>query len=361
MNVKKLISGIALCLLTKSLVGADYYNDLKAIESQRIKDLSGTKQSLQEISKYKSEFSDSEKHLYWLLMAHSATMESDFAEAERLLLKIINSDADIDYKGRAHSIFAAVSQLQGKYVRSYMHFDKALGLIPKMQDEEYKANVLQNAVSFYNDSGMVDYAMDYARRLLQLSIKTKDLAKQCQSHYEMAFIEISAEEYALAGNRLNQAYEVCRKANEGLFILHLPNLEADIAMSRKEFTKAKRLLEKSYIDVKKYGWPVLTSLTEIRLANLYFETGRYDKAEKFASKAFSVSEDAGDVKRMRNATQILAKTHSKLKNKDKAIEYYQLYMELEKKINTASRQRKLAYDQARQELRAEALAKLESQ
>ncbi|GAA4359645.1 tetratricopeptide repeat protein [Kangiella marina] len=353
MNVKKLISGIALYLLTKGLIGAGYYNDLKAIESQRIKDLSGTKQSLQEISKYKSEFSDSEKHLYWLLMAHSATMESDFAEAERLLLKIINSDADIDYKGRAHSVFAAVLQLQGEYVRSYLHLDKALRHVPRMDNEEYKANILQNAVSFYNDSGMFDYAMDHARRLLKLGVQRKDLSNQCQAHFEMMFIELSANKYELAEDRLTKTDNICNKANETLFLLHLPNVRADLAIQKGDTSRARKLLEENYTEVKKYGWKILSASTEIKLANLYSKIDEFKEAEKLALKALKASEEIGDIKRAKGATEILANIYSELGEKDKAIKYFLMYMELEKRLSASSRQRKLSYDQARQWLRVE--------
>ena len=118
MIMKSMILTFIIYCLACGLASADYYDQLKVIEKQRLNDLAGTENLLRDISKYKEDFSNKETHLYLLLKAHSETMHSNFPEAEKLLLNIIDSEASFDYKGRAHSILAAVLQLQGKYVRS---------------------------------------------------------------------------------------------------------------------------------------------------------------------------------------------------------------------------------------------------
>ncbi|WP_223671215.1 tetratricopeptide repeat protein [Kangiella shandongensis] len=346
-------------LLTAWFVRADYYQQLKVIEEQRLDDLASTKTALEEIAEKKAEFSDEEKYLYTLLKAHSEVMHSNFAEAEKLLQEIIKSDAKHDYKGRAYSILASVQQIQGKYVYSFMNLDRALALIPKMENKVYKTNILQNALSFYNDSGMLDYAMEYARRLLKHGVEDKNLADQCQAYFEMAVIELSADKVELADSRLEKTYDICHKAKGTLPLLHLPNMEAEIALGRGQLTKAKELLEANYPKVKEYGWKILNASTEIHLAEVFFILQDYEKSEELALKALKTAEEISDVKRSKNATQVLAKLYSELEKKEEAIKYYQKYMELEQKLNTSSRQRKLAYDQARQRLRAEQLARLE--
>lgn len=360
MYIKTILLIGTLYCLTHGLASADYFAQLKGIEKQRLNDLGGTKQSLKDISEHKSDFSNKEKSLYLLLQAHSETMSSNFPKAERLLLDIINSDAEVDYKGRSHSILAGVLQLQGKYVRSYVHLDKSLGFLPMMDDEEYKVSILKNAVSFYNDSGMLDYAMDYARRLLKFGVQRKDLSNQCQAYFEMTVMELSADKHDLAADRLARTGDICSKANDKLLLLHLPNIRADIAMREGKISTAKKLLEENYIEVKKYGWKILNASTEIKLAKLYSNLGNYREAEKLALKALKVSKDTGDIKRSKGAAEILAKIYSELDQKEKAIKHFQMYMEFEQRLNASSRQRKLAFYKARQQLRAEQLAKLDS-
>ncbi|RDX36578.1 tetratricopeptide repeat protein [Kangiella sp. HD9-110m-PIT-SAG07] len=350
--MKYIILTTALFFIQVGPANAGYFEKLRNIESQRVNDLAATRQALKDLSIYQKDFTQIETHLYWLLWAHSELMNSNYSEAEKFLLGIIDSGASADYKGRAHSILAAGFHLQGQYYESYIHFDKALAMIPKMNDKEYKANILQNAVSFYNDSGLVAYAMDYASRLLKYSIENNDKSKQCHAYFDILNIEISAKKYDLADDRLMVAYKTCRKAKNELFLLHLKNLESDIAISRGKLSKAKQLLENNYKEVKTYGWATLISLTEIRLANLYFEVGQYNDSEKVAIKAFEASSKTGDTKRSKNAAEVLAKTYSKLNDKDKAIKYYQLYVKLEQKMNAISHKRKQAYDNAKQVLRA---------
>ncbi|GAA4345710.1 tetratricopeptide repeat protein [Kangiella taiwanensis] len=356
MNMKAIVLISMLYSIVANIASAAYLDELQVIERQRLSNLANTKLSLEKISKHKANFSSKEKYLYLLLVAHSETMHSNFVEAEALLLDIIGSEADVDYKGRAHSILAGVLQFQGKYERSYYHLDKSLGFVPVINNEEYKSSILQNAVSFYNDSGMFDYAMDYARRLLKLGIQRKDLSDQCQAYFEMTLMELSADRHELAVDRLAKTDDICTKANETIFLLHLPNIRADIAIQKGDFTSAKKLLEENYSEVKKYGWKVLNASTEISLANLYSKIGRYGEAEELALKALKVSMEIGDIKRSKGASEILAKIYSELDQKEKAIKYFQMYMELDKRLSASGRQRKLAFDQARQKLKAEQLA-----
>lgn len=202
MNMKAILLISMLYSMVASVSSAAYLDELKAIERQRLSNIVSTKQALENISKHKSDFSSKEKYLYLLLVAHSETMHSNFSEAESLLLDIIDSEASADYVGRAHSILAGVLQFQGKYERSYYHLDKSLGFFPIISNEEYKSSILQNAVSFYNDSGMFDYAMDYARRLLKLGIQRKDLSDQCQAYFEMTIMELSASRHDIAVARI---------------------------------------------------------------------------------------------------------------------------------------------------------------
>lgn len=359
-NIRKLLYVISIpLLLTAWFVRADYYQELKNIEKQRLDNLASTKSALEEIAEKKAEFSDEEKYLYTLLKAHSEAMHSNFSESEKLLQEIIKGDSKHDYKGRAYSILASIQQIQGKYVYSFMNLDKALALIPKMENKVYKTSILQNALSFYNDSGMLDYAMEYGRRLLKHGVEDKNLAVQCQAHFEMAVIELSADKVELADSRLKKTYDICNKAKGTLPLLHLPNMEAEIALDKGQLTKAKKLLEANHPEVKAYGWKILNASTENQLAEIFFILQDFDQAEKFAVKALQTAESISDVKRSKNATQVLAKIYSELDKKEEAIKYYQKYMELEQKLNTSSRQRKLAYDQARQRLRAEQIARLD--
>lgn len=150
--------------------------------------------------------------------------------------------------------------------------------------------------------------------------------------------------------------DICRQAKETVFLLHLPNIRADIAMQKGEFNAAKKLLEENYSEVKKYGWKVLNASTEISLANLYSNIGRHREAEELALKALRVSKEIGDIKRSKDASEILAKIYSELDQKEKAIKYFQMYIELDKRLSASGHQRKLAFDQARQKIEVEQLA-----
>ncbi|AOE48894.1 hypothetical protein [Kangiella sediminilitoris] len=346
-------------LLTAWLVKADYYQQLKDIEEQRLADLTLTKLKLDSISKEQHKFREEEKNLYLLIRAHSQAMHSDFISAEKTLLKIINSNASPDYKGRAYSILASVQQLQADYINSFYNMDKSLSYLSKMHNNKYKTNILQNAVSFYNDSDMLNFAMEHARRLLRLGVEGGSLADQCQAYYEMVVIEHSANRIELAESRIGKTQDICSKAKEVIILLHLTNMQAQIAMNKGNIQRAEKLLETNYQKVKNYGWKILTVSTENTIAELHFLKQEYKNAEEIALKALKSAEEISDIKRTKDATKVLAKIYSNLDQKEEALKFYQKFMQLEQKLSSSNRQRKLAFDKARQRLRADRVAKFE--
>ena len=198
--------------------------------------------------------------------------------------------------------------------------------MPQIKNKTYKSDTLQNALSFYNDSGMLDYAMEYARRLLKLGIEHDNPDSQCHAYYEMAVMEVSINKVQIAEDNLAKAYEFCSSASNTLISRHLPNLEATIMMEWGDLQKAKRLLESNDEEVNQYGWSILTASTEIKLANVYIAQSAYENAEKLLLKALSSSEEITDIKRSKNATLLLAQLYSKLDKKEDAIKYFQQYI-----------------------------------
>lgn len=340
-------------------VRADYYQELKSIEENALNDLSGTKEKLSKIAQYKNNFTQDEQYLYQIVKAHSEALSTNYEKSEALLLKIIESDADTNFKGRAYSLLASTKMIHGQYVESYYYLDKSLFLLDKMDDKDYKVRILSNALNNYNDLEMLDYAMGHARRLLKLGVEENAPVAICMATFEMALIELNAGKENLAEKRLNKIHSLCDQ-EVGILVLHsITSFEAKVALAKNNTQDAKKILEQHYPEVRSFGWEILTAIFETDLADVYLRNEQYEKAEAFALRGLERTRKNRDIKREKNAIKLLAEISTKLKKESEALEYYQKYIQLEQKLSSSVRQRKLAYGKARQRLREEQLAKLE--
>lgn len=340
-------------------VRADYYQELKSIEKNALNDLSGTKEKLSKIAQHKNEFTQDEQYLYQIVKAHAEALNTNYEKSEALLLQVIESDADTNFKGRAYSLIASTKMIHGQYVESYYYLDKSLSLLDRMDDRSYKVKILSNALNNYNDLEMLDYAMVHARRLLKLGEQENDPVAICMAMFEMALIELNAGKENLAEKRVKKIHSLCDQ-EIGVLVLHsITSFEAKIALAKNNTEDAKKILEQRYPEVKSFGWEILTAIFEIDLADVYLRNEQYEKAEKFALMGLERARKNRDIKREKNVIRLLAELSTKLNKKSEALEYYQKYIQLEQKLSSSVRQRKLAYGQARQRLREERLAKLE--
>jgi tetratricopeptide (TPR) repeat protein len=203
---------------------------------------------------------------------------------------------------------------------------------------------------------MLDYAMDYARRLLKVGHRSGNKGAQCVANIEIVLMELSAEKIDLANKRLKKVNKVCDESVGKLILLNIPSIEAQVALGGGEIIKAKEILESNYKTIRDFGWEVLTSIIETDLAKAYYQLGNYQKAEELALMGYKRAKKTTDIKRQRNVVKVLALISTELEKEDEALNYYKKYIELEQKVNTSTRQRKLAFSKALQRVKDEQLA-----
>ena len=85
----------------------------------------------------------------------------------------------------------------------------------------------------------------------------------------------------------------------------------------------------------------------IAIAKNYVGMEDYHQAEKYALVAYNRATEGKDRRRLQIATEVLAQIYSSNGNKEKAIEYYKEFAELNSENKIKVRERKIAFDIAR--------------
>lgn len=326
----------------------DFYTKLKSLESVRLQELSDVRQQLIKLSQFESEFNQRESDLYNLLWSHSDAMQADYTSAKKRLNALIVKSNSVDIRSRAYSILALIENIQGNDINAFAALDNSLSQISDVEDQIYRLDILQNAVGVYKEAELIEYALEISRRHLTEANRSQLKEPMCHGNYELAAIEIMAQKIKIAEERLKSARNYCQSSNQTLMMYEIALSLSEIAILNENYDKAERILSKVYKEIKQYGWQILTSRSEITYAKIKLGKEEINEAEEFAIKGYKIAKETNDKRRILEASAVLAKIYSKLKDSEKSIEYYKEYMELNNELRMVIRQRKLAFQSTRE-------------
>lgn len=327
--------------------GRNFFGELKFIESVRLNGIAKTQQRLEELSQYESEFNSKERDLYYLLTAHSKAMQSDYDTARAILLSLTKQSDSIDIRSRAYSILAAIENIQGNDVDAFIALDNSLSSLSEISDQIYRLDILQNAVGVYKEAELIEYALELSRRHLTEANRSKKNEPLCHANYELSSIEIMAQKTKMAEERLKSARQYCKDAKQRLVLLEIDASLAEIAIIEERYDEAYKVMNELYPKIVDYDWDILKSRALINFSEIQFEKGELEKAKKSALQSYELAKNSSDKKRILNATAILAKIYSQQGKSEEAIQYYKEYMELNNEHQNKIRQRKLAFQTAK--------------
>lgn len=327
--------------------GQDFYGKLKYIESVRLNGLADTRKRLEELSHFESEFDQKELDLYRLLKAHSKAMQAEYDSAKEILTSLTLQSNSIDIRSRAYSILAAIENIRGNDIDAFVALDNSLSQLSEVSDPIYRLDILQNAVGVYKESELIEYALELSRRHLTEANRSKKNEPLCHANYELASIEIMAQETKIAEERLKLAKPYCEKANERLATLEIEASLAEIAIIEERYEEAYQIMDSLYPRIDNFGWDLLKTRAQINYAEIHFERDELDKAKGFALQSYELATSTSDKKRILNSAAILAKIYSKNGMNEEAIKYYKEYMDLNSEHQNKIRQRKLAFQSLR--------------
>ncbi|GAA0206948.1 hypothetical protein GCM10009123_13030 [Kangiella japonica] len=348
--LKKLVC--AICLIISAFgVCADkgeYYDTLVHIERNMLNGNDYVQKRLEELQKHQAKFTPIEKDFYQLLSAHHDYLLSNLyacKEKAKVLIKETNS---IDIKAKANILLATAEHVLGNHVESFIALDKAVTAVPDLTRQRYKASILQAAVGIYQQAELFEFALELARNLQVEARKLKHGEYLCLANYELAMIERKTGQTKMAKQRLMLAIEYCKNNDSKIFeynsIIALNEITAELG----EFEKSNQELKKIIQPVNAIGWKNLISQLNIAIARNYLGMEDYKEAEKYALVSHNLANEVGDKRRLEMAAEILAKAYSGMGQKEEAINYFNQFMELNTQNRIRVRQRKLAYDVARQ-------------
>ena len=341
-----LILMMLLCVTTvKAVENRNYTAELVEIEKTLLNDLPASRERLELIGQHKDNFSVKEKQHHQLLNAHLLFMMNDVDNAQVSLEDLASNTLSPDYDARKQMLLSAIYHHRGESVKAFMAVDRSLNLIEKLNSNRYKSKILIGAVGIYKDADLIEFALEYGRRAINLANESKDAETMCLASYEMGTIELLTKNYKMAENRLLTAKGYCDKEKIVIASYAIEYSLMQLNIETGKVDSAETIAKDLHSKVEIYGWDVLRSATKTLYGRLLLNKGELELAKNFGEAGYQIAKKVKD--RIEKAAALLAEVYTELKDNDKAVNYYKEYMELNVQNKVRIRQRKLAFDIAR--------------
>jgi len=325
----------------------DYFDALVTLERNMLNGNSYVKKRLQEMSQHQKKFTRLEKDFFQLLQAHHDYLSSNLEACKERLKPLIKKTNSIDIKAKANILLATADHVLGNHVESFIALDKAVKAVPNLTRQRYKASILQTAVGIYQQAELFEFALELARNLQVEAAKLKHGEYLCIANYELGVIEQRTNQIKMAKQRLMLAVEHCKNNNSKIFEYVSTIALNEIKTNSGEYEASNQELKKIIEPVNAIGWKNLMTQLNIAIAKNYVGMEDYHQAEKYALVAYNRATEGKDRRRLQIATEVLAQIYSSNGNKEKAIEYYKEFAELNSENKIKVRERKIAFDIAR--------------
>ena len=241
--------------------------------------------------------------------------------------------------GRVLTSLVTQFEAQGKIAKAIEYSLKGLKINENLNDSDGLGRSLTQISNLYLDQGEFELATKFAERALAISLKSGFKLGQIVYYSTLGNIthELGNDNKAKMYFKkcLDISYEinddrgVCSAmANLGLISLNQGNLNEALAYNLKALELAEKDKNENYI-----------SLMLNNLGYLYFDMNQFEKAQSFALKSLRISRKMQSPLRTEQAAELLYKLFNHKGDYKKALEMYELHIQMRDSINNESTQK----------------------
>lgn len=300
-------------------------------------------QHIADLELSKEQFNESQSSRFALYKSHSLLMAGDYQQATTLLNNLLETNRNPDVKAQAYSMQAVIYASNSEFMNAFVNIEKARLMLNDLTDSRAIKTVLANAATIYTEVGFVDKAYEYSNSYLKEVSKAGLEKELCYAYFNSGSIEVQLQNYDKARGYFFEASKNCKSSGQDLFYLLASQELASINLSEKNGKESLKKLELIQDRFQALDWDIGEVSGLIKIADMYLKLKKNEGAVKYAERAFAAETTDDYLPHKKESTRILATAYSNLGDNNKAIEYYQLYIDTERQIQLQLKQRKMAY------------------
>ncbi len=222
---------------------------------------------------------------------------------------------------------------QGNY---YMMLDQAKKTVEYAKKENVPKGIAEGYYYIgiaYFMMGNIDKAIEYANKAIEYSKDKPNYRWKAYAHTLLAEIMLYLKKYDEALKHFKITLKIAQEnKNEKMVPIALLNI-GNVYFYKKDYKKALEYYKKALKEIKSIDIrPHYTALLNYNTAMAYYKLKEYKNASIYFEKALKVYEKLGDIKSTVESAYFLAKSLSKIGEKEKALEVIKKYKFLAKKV-----------------------------
>jgi diguanylate cyclase (GGDEF)-like protein len=286
------------------------------------------------------------------LQAWEVGYEGDYETATPLLNAVIAQSIDATLRFRAGTTLANNLVISSRYEDAFARISELLDQLPRVADKNARIQALGVASTLYNDAGQYDLGFNAAAQMLR---ENPDGDGDCKGKVFQVESMYGSGKFATFDQQSREAIDACAMVSEPLYENGVRTYVANVHIQRGQASAAIDLLQKHYAEVRRIGYPELTSDFDASLAQAYWDEGELKLAQQYAYAAIDDGVKHEFTKSLVSAYQLLYLINKKQGDVDAALSYHEKYMAADKGYLNEVSAKALAYQTVKQQLLAKKL------
>jgi diguanylate cyclase (GGDEF)-like protein len=347
---RTVMAGMVLSILSAHAAAAQITQPgafLDQTESLRIKDHRQFMQRLAQIHRESPVLSTAEQWHLRYLDALEASLEGQFAAAEKPLHNVIDHSGDSTLAARASALLMNNLAITGRYEDAFTLAHQLTIDLPRIKDKAARFQILTYLSQMLDLAGQTDLAIKYAH-MLEDNIPPGMNA--CYPQSKLVAALLSAKRLTSSSPDLKQAIDTCEAGGQPIMATTTQLILGTLYLEEHQPAKALSLLDRIGSDIRINHYYPHTLSAQVQRAQAYEQLGKDDAARKAALAALAMA-SPGDVNDyLKDAYEVLYRVAKRHGNTASALAYYEHFVAQDRgSLDDASAQA-LAYQTVQQQV-----------
>jgi signal transduction histidine kinase len=243
-----------------------------------------------------------------------------------------------------------VYNLEGNFVLALEYYQKAVKIHEELKNKQGMAIALSNMGRVYNWLKDYEKVVIYLQKALAIKQETQDRQGIVFSLQEIAIAYDRLGNHTLAINYYRQALEF----NDLLFVKEKAVIQSNMGfayMKQDKYDSAKVYFQIARQKLEELEAKYNLAYTFDGLAKLSIRQNKYNEAVEYALKGMALAKQIKDIWTIKELAETLARAYKGTQQYDKALEYHELFKQIQDSLFTVDKAKAIANLEAKDELR----------
>jgi tetratricopeptide (TPR) repeat protein len=204
----------------------------------------------------------------------------------------------------------------GDFVKALDLLDKARQYFGKVHNKKGLAYTYNNMATIYREQKKFPEALDYFHRSLALKLELKETKSLGSVYMNIGIVEVDGDQYDSARYYYRKALIICRKTNNLDGVCDVYTNIGNLARTEKKYAQAKTMLDSAYMLANELK--IVENVQDIDKDYyfLYKDWGNSEKALEYFDKYLELKDSVLNEKSSKQTADMAARYESEKKDKD---------------------------------------------